>query len=177
MTHLVLVTLKHAIVHRVHMEAYRRALMRQANVSGVTWVVSDEYRDAAVASDRVVVDLPRGLPAVSADATLLERVIWNLVSNALRYSPAQAPVDVTATVAEHVVVLAIADRGPGIATAASAAVFTPFHRVGTQADGGTGLGLAIVRGFTEAMGMHVHLRERDGGGLVASVEMPAMVSP
>lgn len=127
--------------------------------------------ELAVASDRVVVHLPRALPLVAADATLLERVLVNLVSNALRYSPGTSPVEITAAVRGPVVDIVVSDRGPGITAAESEAVFTPFHRVGAQADGGSGLGLAIVRGFAEAMDMSVGLHHRDGGGLVATVTM------
>lgn len=128
--------------------------------------------ELAVASDRLVVDLPRALPAVSADPMLLERVAWNLVSNALRYSPVDAAVEVTASVGDGIVDLCVSDRGPGIPIDGADDVFMPFRSVGARADGGTGLGLAIVRGFAEAMGMQVQLLPRDGGGLSAHVSMP-----
>lgn len=127
--------------------------------------------ELAVASDRLVVDVPRAIPPVSADPALLERVVANLVSNAMRYSPPGTPIELAAHLQDGAVDLSVSDRGPGITSAESELVFTPFHRVGAQADGGSGLGLAIVRGFAEAMGMTVSLTERVGGGLSARVSM------
>jgi two-component system sensor histidine kinase KdpD len=126
----------------------------------------------AFPGDRLVVHVPADLPTIAADPTLLERVIANLVSNALRYSPAETTVSLRAHHDAATVVLAVIDQGPGIADGQAAEVFRPFHRVGAQPDGGTGLGLAIVKGFAEAMGMGVSLRPGDGGGLEARLTIP-----
>ncbi|MFM1964870.1 MAG: hypothetical protein RL134_595 [Actinomycetota bacterium] len=124
------------------------------------------------ASDRVIVDLPRALPKVAADPALLERMVANLISNALRYSPISQPVEVTARSTDACVVLAVSDRGPGLEAAEAEDVFTAFHGVGAQSDGGSGLGLAIVKGFAEAMGVDVALRARAEGGLAAEISIP-----
>jgi K+-sensing histidine kinase KdpD len=121
---------------------------------------------------RLVVEVPEDLPTVSADPALLERVIANLVSNALRYSPVEQPVTLRATHDDQSVVLHVLDHGPGLAASDTAAVFTPFHRVGAQPDGGSGLGLAIVRGFAEAMDATVELRPGSEGGLDARLVLP-----
>jgi signal transduction histidine kinase len=120
-------------------------------------------------------DLPRARQEASVPA-LLQRVIANLVSNALRYSPADRPVRVSAHHDADSVALHIIDQGPGIRLEDSSEVFRPFHRVGAQPDGGTGLGLAIVKGFAEAMGMTVELRPGDTGGLDARLVMPRWVA-
>jgi K+-sensing histidine kinase KdpD len=146
------------------------AFLAQCAPSDVGDVV--DRAELAFATERLVIDIPHGLPRVVVDPTLLERVIANLVSNALRYSPPDAAVEVTACAVGDTVELAVADRGPGIAASDAAAVFTPFHRIGAQPDGGSGLGLAIVKAFTEAMDVELALVPRDGGGLVARVVMP-----
>ncbi len=126
---------------------------------------------------RIHIHVPEDLPAVSADPTLLERMVANLVSNALRYSPPDTIIDVTAHHDSRAVVLQIADRGPGIPPEHSAEVFRPFHRVGAQPDGGTGLGLAIVKGFADAMGIGVELRSGPDGGLAARLVIPRWPAP
>ena len=128
-------------------------------------------------TDRLVVAVPRTLRAVSADPTLLERVVVNLISNALRYSPPSTPVELAADEDASTVTLTVADRGSGIATEEVEQVFTPFHRVGAQPDGGSGLGLAIVKGFAEAMEMSVALEARPGGGTLARLRMSVWSGP
>jgi two-component system sensor histidine kinase KdpD len=123
---------------------------------------------------RIQVHVPEDLPAVSADPMLLERMVANLVSNALRYSPSDTDIQVTAHHDSRTVVLQVSDRGPGIPAAQSAEVFRPFHRIGAQPDGGTGLGLAIVKGFADAMGIDVDLRTGTGGGLDARLVIPRL---
>ncbi len=108
----------------------------------------------------VEVDVPADLPEVQADAGLLERVVANIVQNALRYAPDGTRVRVAGSAHRGRVELRVIDRGPGIPAAAADAVFRPFQRTDdVPADGaGVGLGLAIARGFTEAMGGDVERR-------------------
>ena len=100
----------------------------------------------------VRVNLPSGLPAVMADPPLMERVIANLIGNALRYSPDGAPPLPTARARGGRVELRVADRGPGVPPADRDRMFAPFQRLGdTEPASGIGLGLAVSRGLTEAM--------------------------
>jgi two-component system sensor histidine kinase KdpD len=121
------------------------------------------------------VDVPDDLPEVHADAGLLERVIANLLQNALRYTPEGMPVRVTASAHAGSVELRVIDRGPGIATQDADAVFDAFQRRGdVPANGaGVGLGLAIARGFAEAMGGSVTADETPGGGATFVVGLRA----
>jgi two-component system sensor histidine kinase KdpD len=123
----------------------------------------------------VDVEVPTDLPEVIADAGLLERVIANLVQNALRYSPADTRVSISGSEHAGLVELRIIDRGPGIAAEEAEAVFAAFQRRGdASSDGaGVGLGLAIARGFTEAMGGHVFTEETPGGGATLVVQLKA----
>jgi two-component system sensor histidine kinase KdpD len=122
----------------------------------------------------VEVEVPDDLPLVLADPVLLERVVENLVSNALRYAAPthQSPVQVLARRRGAAVELDVVDHGPGLGAAAVAP--TPVLSPGGGADSSTGLGLAIVRGFAHAMDVHVELRETAGGGLTARVSLPAV---
>jgi two-component system, OmpR family, sensor histidine kinase KdpD len=126
-------------------------------------------------TSRIVVSLPVDLSDVNADAGLLERVIANLVQNALRYSPPSAPVSLTASSLADRVELRIVDRGPGIAPGDTERVFAPFQRSDDVRAAGTGvgLGLAIARGFTEAMGGTVTAEQTPGGGATLVVGLHA----
>jgi two-component system sensor histidine kinase KdpD len=124
---------------------------------------------------RIDLDVPADLPEVIADAGLLERVIANVVQNALRYAPPDAKVRVAGSAHGGRVELRVIDRGPGIAAADAEAVFRPFQRTDdTPADGaGVGLGLAIARGFTEAMGGEVSAEPTPGGGATVVITLSA----
>jgi two-component system sensor histidine kinase KdpD len=122
---------------------------------------------------QVGVDVPDDLPEVLADAGLLERVIANLVQNALRYSPDH--VRISGSALGERVELRVTDRGPGIAAADTDSVFEPFQRRDDSPEpgAGVGLGLAIARGFTEAMGGTVSTEETPGGGATLVVVLTA----
>jgi two-component system sensor histidine kinase KdpD len=121
---------------------------------------------------RVVVHVPDDLPAVLADPGLLERVVANLVGNALRYSPEASPPILTGSTLGGRVELRVIDRGPGIPAAELDQVFAPFQRLGdTDNTTGIGLGLALSRGLTEAMGGTLTPEETPGGGLTMVVSL------
>jgi two-component system sensor histidine kinase KdpD len=128
---------------------------------------------AAPAGAHIDVDVPADLPEVVADAGLLERVIANLVQNALRYAPAGSPIRISGSVHAGHVELRIVDRGPGIAPEDADAVFAAFQRHDDSPAPGTGvgLGLAIARGFAEAMGGSVTAEETPGGGATLVVRL------
>jgi two-component system sensor histidine kinase KdpD len=123
----------------------------------------------------VDVDVATDLPAVNADAGLLERVIANLVQNALRYSPSDARITVTGSVHAGLVELRVIDRGRGIDPDEADSIFAPFQRRDDipTSGAGVGLGLAIARGFAEAMGGHVFAEETPGGGATLIVQLKA----
>ncbi|MET7767626.1 sensor histidine kinase KdpD [Nocardia sp. NPDC005366] len=126
--------------------------------------------------DRVKVDV--GEVYVRADSGLLERVVANLIDNALRHSGRDTPVRVTAERADDRVVIAVVDVGPGIAPGSEEQLFEPFQRLGDRDNTtGVGLGLSVVRGFVEAMGGTVHAEPTPGGGLTMIVDLPADEDP
>jgi two-component system sensor histidine kinase KdpD len=135
-----------------------------------------EQADAARAVD---LDVPETLPDVLADAGLLERVIANIVENALRYTPLTQPVRVAGSTYGSTVELRVIDRGPGIPPRDRDAVFAPFQRRddhATSSGAGVGLGLAIARGFLEAMHGTLTLDDTPGGGLTAVIALPTAPS-
>ncbi|GAA3422094.1 sensor histidine kinase KdpD [Streptosporangium vulgare] len=135
--------------------------------------------------DRVLNRLPEDLPEIAADPALLERVLVNLVSNAVRYSPPGVAVLVGASMGdggdggdgdgdggEHVEIRVV-DRGPGIPEESRDRVFMPFQRLGDRDNAtGVGLGLALSRGLAEAMGGTLVPDETPGGGLTMVLTLP-----
>ncbi|MYS19103.1 two-component system, OmpR family, sensor histidine kinase KdpD [Streptomyces sp. DvalAA-14] len=113
-------------------------------------------------------------PAVRADPPLLERVIANLISNAVRHAPPGKPVVLTASALGDRVELRVIDRGPGLSEHDREHAFEPFQRMGdTDNTTGLGLGLALARGLTEAMHGDLTPEDTPGGGLTMVLSLPA----
>jgi two-component system sensor histidine kinase KdpD len=121
---------------------------------------------------RVRVAIPDDLPAIEVDPDLLERVLANVIANALRHSPDDREVRVTAGVVGERLEILVVDRGPGIAAGERDAVLRPFQRLDDGQSAGIGLGLSIVQGFTELLGGELRLDDTPGGGLTVVVSLP-----
>ncbi|AXX30626.1 sensor histidine kinase KdpD [Actinosynnema pretiosum subsp. pretiosum] len=138
----------------------------------------------------VSVEVPEDLPPVLADSGLLERVVANVVDNALRHGR-MAPrrvvdVDGDGVITEHepeVVVrasahddrveLRVVDHGSGVPEKSARAVFTPFQRLGDRdSTPGVGLGLSVAKGFVDAMGGAISAEDTPGGGLTMVISLP-----
>jgi len=132
---------------------------------------------------RLEMAVPDGFPLVLADPGLLERVLANLFSNALRHSPVGQPPELQASLersrepslARDAVWLEVVDHGPGVPDSQKAAMFEPFTRLGDRGDRypGVGLGLAVAKGFAEAMGGQISALDTPGGGLTVRITLPA----
>ncbi|MFD4693106.1 DUF4118 domain-containing protein [Streptomyces sp. NPDC058463] len=121
----------------------------------------------------VELDIPETLPMVAVDRGLLERVVANIVENAVKYSPEGVPVLVSASSLRDRVELRVVDRGPGVPDTAKGQMFEPFQRLGDAPRGaGVGLGLAVARGFTEAIHATLSAEDTPGGGLTMVLSLP-----
>ena len=127
---------------------------------------------------RVRLEVRPETPPVEVDAAQVERVLANLIDNALHYSPAGSSVLVRAESGATELRLHVVDRGPGLPAEERDALFQPFRR-GTAGQLGSGLGLSIARGFAEANGGRLWAQDDPAGGhLVLSLplaEQPAAV--
>jgi signal transduction histidine kinase len=113
-------------------------------------------------------DLPFDLPGVLADAALMQRVLQNLIGNALKFTPESGTVHVTAHVLAKdanppVVVLTVGDNGPGIPLEIQSQLFQKFV-TGGQPEHGSGLGLAFCKLVIEAHGQRIWVESSDGVG-------------
>jgi two-component system, OmpR family, sensor histidine kinase KdpD len=130
----------------------------------------DELR---VPPGRVIVDVPSELPAAICDPVLVQRVLVNLVANALCYAPPETPPIVAGSSFGERIELRVIDRGPGIPAEDLAEAFRAFQRLGnTDNNPGVGLGLALSSGFVRAMGGQLSGEETPGGGLTMVVSLP-----
>jgi signal transduction histidine kinase len=125
--------------------------------------------------DRVDLALAARPPhMVKADPGRLERVIVNLVSNALKYSPAESRVRLDAEARDGWVIISVADRGLGIAPEDMAHLFERYYRGrAAREQAGLGLGLHSTRLLVEAHGGRIHVENLPGGGATFRVELPA----
>jgi two-component system sensor histidine kinase KdpD len=124
------------------------------------------YRSAI---DRVKVDV--GDAVVMADPGLLERVLANLIDNALRYAP-NCVVRVNAGRVGDRVLINVIDEGPGIPHGTEDQIFEAFQRLGDHDNTtGVGLGMSVARGFVEAMGGTIAASDTPGGGLTVVVDL------
>jgi two-component system sensor histidine kinase KdpD len=126
-------------------------------------------------ADQMLIVVPDDLPLVQADPGLLERVLANLFSNALRHSPVGQRPMLRAREDGRSVVLDVVDHGAGVPAELKNRIFEPFARLDERSPG-VGLGLAVAKGFAEGMGGAIVAVDTPGGGLTVRVTLPAVVS-
>jgi two-component system sensor histidine kinase KdpD len=140
-------------------------------------LVSQSLTGLGAEADRVRVDIAPNTPPVEVDAAQVERVLANLIDNALHYSPAGSGVLVRAEPGATELRLHVVDHGPGLPAEERDALFQPF-RTGAAVQRGSGLGLSIARGFAEANGGRVWAQDDPGGGhLVLSLPLAEQPAP
>jgi two-component system sensor histidine kinase KdpD len=149
------------------------ALSVQAEPTGLSETAGRVLLDlSADDRERVTLDIPDDLPDVIADPGLLERVLANLVDNALRHSPPGDVTTVRGKTNANQVRCEIIDHGPGVPPGQGEEMFAPFQRLNDRTPGGVGLGLAVARGFAEAMNGSLDAHQTPGGGLTMTITLP-----
>ncbi len=129
-------------------------------------------------AERITAIVPPDARPVRVDGAHAERILVNLLENALAYSPADEPVQVVVEDSGAEVVTRVIDRGAGIAAADLERLFEPFERGGSPVGhGGSGLGLAIASGFAQVNGGRVFAEPANGGGTVFALALPAVPVP
>jgi two-component system sensor histidine kinase KdpD len=122
---------------------------------------------------KLVVDIPDDLPLIQLDFVLIERVLVNLIDNALKYSPSDSSIEIRAKKAGAFVEITVSDRGVGIPKEDLNRIFDKFYRVQRPNNvSGTGLGLAICKGIVDAHGGFISAENRPEGGTTITVALP-----
>jgi len=121
--------------------------------------------ERAFAEHRITVSLDDDLPLVNIDSILMERVIYNLLENTVKYTPPGSSVEIGAAVRERDIEVWVDDNGPGLPEGKEEIIFKKFERGQPEgATRGVGLGLAICRAIVEAHGGEIHAENRPQGG-------------
>ena len=129
--------------------------------------------DEVLAGRDVAVELPAELPLVELDAVLIERVLVNLLENAVKYTPPGGPIRVAARTAGRQVEIDVSDSGPGFPAGREEKLFDKFERGDREsATPGVGLGLAICKAIVEAHGGRISAHNVPTGGACVRVELP-----
>jgi two-component system sensor histidine kinase KdpD len=138
----------------------------------------DEVIEAVVARLQPLLDgrdvsirVREDLREVPMDLVQVDQVLTNLIDNAVKFSHAHSPIDISAVGGPQNVRVTVADRGPGIPPAERERVFQPFERAERDV-AGTGLGLAIAKAVVVAHGGRMWARDRPGGGAALTFELP-----
>ena len=141
----------------------------ETDLGALTDAVVEDFRDLGAAV--TMADPPRIVRSVRP--ALMRRAIRNLIENAVKYAGAA---EVSVVEAAGAVRIVVADRGPGIPEDKLGAVFESFTRLDESRNrdsGGVGLGLALARGIVREAGGEIAIGNRDGGGLIAEIVLPA----
>lgn len=135
--------------------------------------VIDELESATGCSGRIALRHEGDFAGARADEAMLRHMLVNLLSNALKYSPEDAPVALQLTRVTGVVVFTVTDHGRGIPAADRARLFQSFQRGSNVSDTpGTGLGLLLVKKCVDIHGGQIEFQSEEGGGTTFTITLP-----
>jgi two-component system sensor histidine kinase KdpD len=134
--------------------------------------------EPSLAGRPLKLDLPQDLPLVRCDAVLIERVLFNLLENGIKYTPRGTPMGIRASRQGDVMHVEVWDQGPGLPAGQEREIFLRFTRGRKESDvPGVGLGLAICQGIVEAHGGEIRAENRAGGGARFIFTLPLEQQP
>ena len=146
--------------------------MEEVDLPKVVEQIANRY--AATNSRRIELVIPPDFPRVAGDSLRLGQVVENLISNAVKYSPEESPIQVCVDAGEGKIHLSVSDRGPGIPKEKIPLIFERFYRLeeNGQVVKGTGLGLFITKEIVRMHGGSIFVKSREGEGSTFIVELP-----
>jgi two-component system sensor histidine kinase KdpD len=145
---------------------------RMSDLRDVIWTSLEQFREA-IGSRTIRITIPPGFPEVPMDVSFMMKVFTNLVDNALKFSPADSPIEITARLSDGSALVEIKDQGIGIPGSDFERVFEKFYHAERPPRGaGTGLGLSICKGIVEAHGGTIMAMNNDDGGATFTVALP-----
>jgi two-component system sensor histidine kinase KdpD len=122
------------------------------------------------------VQIKENLPLVKLDVGLMEQVVYNLINNAVIYTPANSTIIIKADCADTRCIIMVEDNGKGFPADEREKVFEKFYRLKYSKTGGTGLGLSIAKGFVEAHNGTITLENSSSGGTKFTINIPTETS-
>ena len=148
---------------------------QEVNLLDFVWSLLEQYKEV-LEVQRIKVETSESLPSVMADPDRLERIITNLLTNALRYSPAPAEVTVSFRLDCEEITVYVKDQGPGIPPEQKEHLFERFYhgKVSPEREEGLGLGLYIARGLVEAHGGRIWVESEPDQGSRFSFTLPVV---
>jgi two-component system sensor histidine kinase KdpD len=153
-----------------------RILKQASDVQDLVGTALEQLGNRTV-SRPIEVDIPQNLPFVSVDFGLIVQTLVNIIDNALKYSPAESPIEIKARNINNEIQIEIADRGFGIPPQDLLQIFDKFYRIDHPGSvAGTGLGLSICKGIVEAHGGRIVAENREGGGTIIRLILPVAES-
>jgi signal transduction histidine kinase len=167
--------LDHMLSDLLDLDPLRRGIVRpRLRSTDVRQLVREAIARGGYDDGRVRLVESDGSAVAQVDGPKVERIVENLVRNALRHAPADSDVDVSVEPVGDTVLLTVADRGPGVPEESHVRIFEPFERgsAGAAPTSGSGLGLAIVNQFARLHGGTAWVDDRPGGGAAFRVQLP-----
>ncbi len=154
----------------------------EANAISIHWrtvdiadAISGAIKSLRDFHDRVNIKVEPDLPSFTIDPILLERILVNLMENALKFNPPDRDVEIEVSALPRSIVIKVIDHGPGVSVQSRNQIFLPFQRLGDRDNRtGVGLGLAIVKGFTELMKGTITVEETTLGGATMVLTFPSL---
>jgi signal transduction histidine kinase len=148
-------------------------LISAERLSQAVMPVIDRMRALAEAKRQTLeVDIPSSLPCVAIDAQRIGQVVSNLVSNAIKFTPQEGTIRVSARQRDHQIVVSVTDTGPGVPQEHLSKIFDRFWRTPGTKQKGSGLGLSIAKGIVEAHGGTIWAESQMGKGSSFSFTVP-----
>jgi two-component system sensor histidine kinase KdpD len=127
-------------------------------------------------NQRLTISINPDIPLFRIDKNMLEQIVYNLINNAIIYTPSGSTISISAQCYADVLEIVIEDNGPGFNKEEIGLAFDKFYRSKDARAGGIGLGLSIVKGFTEAMSGSITLENVQPHGAKFTIEIPAETS-
>ncbi|MDD5702223.1 MAG: PAS domain S-box protein [Dehalococcoidales bacterium] len=150
----------------LHEEPIRADIVVRNTVENIT----EQY-----STHKFVIDFPEGLPLINADPLRLERILYNLLDNARKYSPNGTEIRVFTVEEKELLVIGVSDHGVGISKSDQAKIFIPFERLkpaGFERTKGAGLGLLVCQRLVEAHGGQIRVESTPGKGSTFFFSLP-----
>lgn len=145
------------------------------NIEELIYTVIKQVEPMAGAH-KLSVHVPEAFPLFKLDFGLMEQVLYNLISNAVHYTPEGTGVMINADCINEKLVLSVSDNGKGFPENEISKVFTKFYRLKGSRPGGTGLGLSIAKGFVEGHEGTITVKNLPLSGALFTIEIPTEIS-